>query len=150
MLALLTSRQCRSCSVDFDVSRCCSLCDMATPKKPVSKKSVPTPKATGKAVSAAKVRNMNQENVKYYDAMLDSTGDVLDYGEGHKLYKKAANVIDTYYIGDRGQKPTQRQANALSRDYNILMKAVDANKKAPVKGKAPMDKKPVTPLKKKK
>jgi len=117
-------------------------------KKAVSKKPVPTPKATGKAVSGAGIRTMNKENVKYYDAMLDSTGDVLDYGEGHKLYKKAANVIDTYYLGDRGQKPTQRQANALSRDYNILMKAVDAYEKAPVKARAPMGRKSTTPKKK--
>jgi hypothetical protein len=123
---------------------------MATPKKPVSKKPVPTPKATGKAVSGAGVRTMNKENVKYYEGMLDSAGDILDYGEGHKLYKQAAKVLDTYYIGDRGQKPTQRQANALSRDYNILMKAVEAYEKKPVvkKAREPMGRKSTTPKKK--
>ena len=122
---------------------------MATPKKPVSKKSAPTPKATGKAVSSAGVRSLQKDNVKYYDAMLDSTGDILDYPEGHRLYKQAAKIIDTYHINDPKQKVSQRQANALSREYNILMKAVQANKNAPARAKAPMGRKPATPPKKK-
>jgi hypothetical protein len=129
---------------------------MATPKKPVSKKSVPTPKATGKAVSASGVRSMEKNNIKDYEAMLDSAGDILDYPTGHRLYKQAAGLLNKYDKPNRkaptGTSPysgvSGRTANALSRDYNILMKAVDANKKAPVKGKALMGRKSTTPKKK--
>ena len=143
---------------------------MATPKKPVSKKSAPTPKATGKAVSASGVRSLQKDNVKYYDAMLDSAGDVLDYPAGHRLRKQAEALLNKYNYAAKSRiqvasggnqkksvRPgqsgyegvSQKMANALSRDYNILMKAVDANEKAPVKAKAPMGRKPATPPKKK-
>lgn len=134
---------------------------MATPKKPVSKKSAPTPKATGKAVSASKTRSVEKDNVKYYDSMLDSAGDVLDYPAGHRLRKQAEVLLNKYNyasssrtrVANTGKNPyanvSQKTANALSRDYNILMKAVDANEKAPVKAKAPMSRKPATPPKKK-
>ena len=121
---------------------------MAAKKKPTSKT---PPKATGKAVSASGVRKMERSNIKDYDAMLDSAGDILDYPKGDKLHKQAAALLNKYNyaakkktqvavgknlktrVGD-GMSPysgvPQKTANALSRDYNILMKAVTADKKA--------------------
>jgi hypothetical protein len=140
---------------------------MATPKKPVSKKPVmkksakdsSPPKATGKAVSGADTRRIKSENIKYYDGMLDSAGDILDYPAGHKLHKQAAALLGKYNYASKdrtrvapGNNPyagvSQRTANALSRDYNILMKAVNAHEKAPVKGRASMGRKSTTPKKK--
>ena len=122
---------------------------MAAKKKSSSGKAVPV--ATGKAKSAAGVRKMERSNIKDYDAMLDSAGDILDYPKGDKLHKQAAALLNKYNyaakkktqvaggknlktrVGD-GMSPysgvPQKTANALSRDYNILMKAVTADKKA--------------------
>lgn len=125
---------------------------MVAKKKPTKKASDRTPpKATGKAVSASGVRSLYKDNIKYYDAMLDSAGDILDYPKGDKLHKQAAALLSKYNyaakkktqvavgknlktrVGD-GMSPysgvPQKTANALSRDYNILMKAVEADKKA--------------------
>ena len=133
---------------------------MAAKKKSSSGKAVPV--ATGKAKSAAAVRQMGRKNIEDYDAMLDSAGDILDYPKGDKLHKQAAALLNKYNyaakkktqvaggknlktrVGD-GMSPysgvPQKTANALSRDYNILMKAVQANKKAPKAPKPPVKKK---------
>jgi hypothetical protein len=115
---------------------------MAAKKKPTKKVSDRTPpKATGKAVSASGVRSMYKDNIKYYDAMLDSVGDILDYPKGDKLHKQAATLLGKYNYASKdrtrvapGNNPyagvSQGTANALSRDYNRLMKAVEADKKA--------------------
>lgn len=112
---------------------------MVAKKKSSSKK--PLPVATGKAKSAAGVRKMGRENIQYYEAMLDSVGDILDYPEESKLYKKADKIIETYHINDPKQKVSQNMANALSREFNILMKAVEADKKASKAPKPPAKKK---------
>ena len=133
---------------------------MAAKKKSSSGKAVPV--ATGKAKSAAGVRKMERSNVEGYEAMLDSAGDILDYPKGDKLYKQASALLEKYNYAAKkktqvaigknlktkvsyGMGPysgvPQKTANALSRDYNILMKAVQADKKASKAPKPPVKKK---------
>jgi len=134
-------------------------------KKAVSKKSVSSKPASPKPMkkdSNSKTKgpaSVSQENIKYYDSMLDSAGDILDYPTGHKLHKQAAALLNKYNYASNtrtqvapGSNPyagvSGRTANALSRDYNKLMSAVDSYE-ASVKARAPMGKKPSTPPKKK-
>ena len=108
----------------------------AVSKKPVMKKSASDsspPKATGKAVSGAETRRMYKENIQYFGGMIDSAMDIGSDSSSPKLRKQADALIEKYYYegnhkrgskGDPYAGVSQSTANALSREYNILMKVL--------------------------
>ena len=123
-------------------------------KKPAVKKSakdVSPPKATGKAVSAAGVRKMERDNVNHFEGMIDHAMDIGSDSSSQRLRKQADTLIEKYYYekdskrAGPGGNPyafvSQKTANALSRDYNILVKASEAYEKKAKPPKPPTKRK---------